>query len=93
MDETPLETAQRIWPGAWKECGSTIRRRIFPLGSTLPLSVTILDLHGEAGWYGELSYPGTGRRLAEGPLEYVITTARDKVQSMARAFAASAGVT
>ena len=83
--ETSLETAQRIWPGQWTGRGVLIRK----LADGMDVRLCRL---GGGNWVAVLAIYGGGPTLGSGSLATTLTTARDRVQALARAFATSAGL-
>jgi hypothetical protein len=97
MPETPLETARRLWPGAWLEQpNGDLQRVLF----CAPIGIEYIQIRkpwstGMKDWiayYNGSSNPTIGIGIGQGPIEDTILQARDRVQSMARDFARAAGV-
>lgn len=92
MPETPLETAQRLWPGEWEGSSSAgaLYRRLWREDG---LRIEAIFLNDGGVWDGylrvnlEALHP---QRATD--LDDVLITIRNRVQSMARDFARAAGL-
>lgn len=92
MTETPLETAHRVWPGEWVGTDAHVTRGLLvdDRGGYL-MFIQAID-HNDH-WCVQLGMRGWSVWNAKGDLASVLAAARDHVQTLARAFAASVGVT
>lgn len=91
MVETSLETARRVWPGDWFGTDAHVTRGLLvdQRGGYL-MFVQAVNYGGY--WEIRLGVRGWDVWNVRGDLASVLAAARDHVQSLARAFAASAGV-
>lgn len=96
-DEPLIDTARRIWPGAWVEQpNGDLQRVLF----CAPIGVEVIRLRkpwstGMKDWiayYEGSSSPTIGVGISQGSLDDTIKQARDRVQTMARDFARAAGL-
>lgn len=98
MDETPLETARRVWPGNWDHRpDGDLYRCLFcsPIGILGVKVCKPWDARSNdwTAYFYVQSKPSFGEELWSGSLEVVLLHSRRLVQTMAQDFARAAGVT
>lgn len=87
--ETPIETAQRVWPGEWSTIDlHFLRRRLTKGGPERPILPAIIEAHpSDLGsiWRVRLRSNGVGVEIGgPGPLAEALTTARQKMREVVK---------